>query len=66
MSSMKPGLSAPEDVYVLDPRPSPSVTLVTCYPFYYFGSRATAFHRARPARGSDAVRETVKGDVNGW
>ena len=28
----------PEDVYVLDARPNPSVTLVTCYPFYYFGS----------------------------
>ncbi len=28
---------APEDVFVLAPRPSPSLTLVTCYPFYYVG-----------------------------
>jgi sortase A len=28
----------PEDVSVLDPTPAPSVTLVTCYPFYFVGS----------------------------
>lgn len=28
----------PEDVSVLAPRPRPSVTLVTCYPFYFVGS----------------------------
>jgi sortase A len=28
----------PEDVSVLDPTPTPSLTLVTCYPFYYVGS----------------------------
>ncbi len=28
----------PEDVSVLDPTPSPAVTLVTCYPFYFIGS----------------------------
>ncbi len=28
----------PEDVYVLEPTPHPSVTLVTCYPFYFVGS----------------------------
>lgn len=28
----------PDDVYVLDPTPTPSVTLVTCFPFYYMGS----------------------------
>ena len=27
----------PTDVFVLAPRPSPSVTLVTCYPFYFVG-----------------------------
>ena len=27
----------PEDVYVLAPTPEPSVTLVTCYPFYFVG-----------------------------
>jgi sortase A len=28
----------PDDVSVLRPGPSPSITLVTCYPFYYIGS----------------------------
>jgi len=27
----------PQDVRVLGPRPTPSLTLVTCYPFYYTG-----------------------------
>ena len=27
----------PEDVSVLDPTPARSLTLVTCYPFYYVG-----------------------------
>ena len=27
----------PEDVWVLNPRTSPSITLVTCYPFYFIG-----------------------------
>jgi sortase A len=33
----------PDDVSVLDPTPSPSVTLVTCYPFYYVGSAPQRF-----------------------
>ena len=28
----------PEDVHVLAPTPEPSVTLVTCYPFYFVGN----------------------------
>jgi len=28
----------PDDVSVLDPTPAPSITLVTCYPFYFVGS----------------------------
>jgi len=28
----------PEDVSVLSPTPNPSLTLVTCFPFYYVGS----------------------------
>jgi len=28
----------PSDVSVLAPRSQPSVTLVTCYPFYFVGS----------------------------
>jgi sortase A len=29
---------SPEDVQVLDPTPVPTLTLITCYPFYYVGS----------------------------
>jgi sortase A len=31
-------LVKPADVSVLAPRPRPSITLVTCYPFYFVGS----------------------------
>ena len=33
----------PEDVSVLDPTASPSITLVTCYPFYFVGSAPQRF-----------------------
>ncbi len=33
----------PEDVWVLNPRPNPSLTLVTCYPFYFVGSAPERF-----------------------
>ena len=33
----------PDDVSVLDPTPIPSLTLVTCYPFYYIGSAPQRF-----------------------
>jgi sortase A len=33
----------PDDVSVLDPTPTPSVTLVTCYPFYFVGSAPQRF-----------------------
>jgi sortase A len=29
---------SPDDVHVLDPTPVPTLTLVTCYPFYFVGS----------------------------
>ena len=34
---------APEDVSVLDPTPVQSLTLVTCYPFYFIGSAPQRF-----------------------
>lgn len=34
---------SPTDVSVLAPRPSPHVTLVTCYPFYFIGSAPKRF-----------------------
>ena len=33
----------PEDVWVLDPTDRPTVTLVTCYPFYFVGSAPSRF-----------------------
>jgi sortase A len=33
----------PEDVSVLDPTPTPALTLVTCYPFYFVGSAPERF-----------------------
>ena len=43
-----------EDVSVLDPTPVPSLTLVTCYPFYYFGSAPQRFI-VRAARQADVI-----------
>ena len=34
---------SPSDVRVLQPRPSPSITLVTCYPFYFVGDAPKRF-----------------------
>jgi sortase A len=33
----------PPDVWVLEPTEVPSLTLVTCYPFYYVGSAPKRF-----------------------
>ncbi len=33
----------PEDVWVIDPTDAPSITLVTCYPFYHIGSAPQRF-----------------------
>jgi sortase A len=33
----------PEDIAVLKPRPEPSLTLVTCYPFYFVGDAPQRF-----------------------
>lgn len=46
----------PEDVSVLDPTPSPSVTLVTCYPFYFVGSAPQRFI-VRAVRTETTVRQ---------
>ena len=57
----------PADVWVLDPTPEPSLTLVTCYPFSYVGAAPERFvvratldavpHARGPLRGS--AGETV-------
>ena len=44
---------APEDVWVLQATPSPMVTLVTCYPFYFVGSAPQRYIvRAVPRSGT--------------
>ena len=44
----------PEDVSVLDPTPTRSLTLVTCYPFYFVGSAPQRFI-VRAVRVNDSV-----------
>jgi sortase A len=34
---------APEDVHVLDPTPAPTLTLVTCHPFFVLGHAPNRF-----------------------
>jgi hypothetical protein len=45
----------PEDVWVIDPTPVRSVTLVTCYPFYFIGSAPQRY----------IVRATLSSDSDG-
>jgi sortase A len=46
-------ITTPDDVSVIDPTPTPTVTLVGCYPFYHVGAAPKRFIvRAVPAAGS--------------
>ena len=52
---------SPSDVRVLQPRPSPSITLVTCYPFYFVGDAPKRFivHASlRSGPVSDKIKST--------
>ena len=51
------GSSTPEDVSVLDPTPTRSLTLVTCYPFYYVGP-APQRYIVRAVRGRHSGRSS--------
>jgi len=46
----------PDDVSVLDPTTAPSITLVTCYPFYFVGSAPQRFI-VRATRSIDSVTQ---------
>ena len=50
---------SPEDTWVLRPRPFASLTLVTCYPFYFVGSAPQRFivHASIADPGQPANRE---------
>ena len=43
---------APEDVQVLDPTPVPTLTLVTCFPFYFVGSAPKRYIITAPLKSS--------------
>jgi len=45
----------PEDVHVLRPRGEPSLTLVTCYPFYYVGNAPQRFIVHATLQGPESV-----------
>ena len=48
-------ITTPDDVSVIDPTPTPAVTLVGCYPFYHVGAAPKRFIvRAVPAAGSSS------------
>jgi sortase A len=49
----------PEDVSVLDPTPVRSLTLVTCYPFYFIGSAPRRFMSGR----SEPTKRFQKGEA---
>ncbi len=50
----------PEEIGVLDPTPTPELTLVTCYPFHYVGPAPKRYvvraHRLRAAGASPPTR----------
>jgi len=48
----------PSDVSVLDPTATPSLTLVTCYPFYFVGSAPQRFIVRAVRVGSHVQRKT--------
>jgi sortase A len=55
----------PEDVSVLDPTPTPTITLVTCYPFYFVGSAPQRFIvRAERVAHSDTNRGRAASPLN--
>jgi sortase A len=67
---------SPIDVEVLGPTTEPTLTLVTCYPFYYVGDAPERFIvRAqrtrvelwsdRPARERDAASQSAASDIAG-
>lgn len=51
---------APEDVSVLNPRAGPSLTLVTCYPFYFVGSAPQRYIvSASPDRATESAVQSA-------
>jgi sortase A len=55
----------PNDVHVLEPRPVPSLTLVTCYPFYFIGSAPLRYvvHASRTGFEPQQYNSTEQGSL---
>ena len=55
----------PNDVHVLGPRAVPSLTLVTCYPFYFIGSAPQRYvvHASRTEVGMQKYKPTEQGSL---
>jgi sortase A len=55
-------VTSPQDVSVLKPRPAPSITLVTCFPFYFVGSAPERYIVSASLRADaqTAARENVR------
>lgn len=56
---MRTNVVEPRDVWVLDPTPEPTLTLVTCYPFTYVGSAPQRFI-VRAALREPSVRASAE------
>lgn len=52
---------SPSDVSVLQPRPRPSLTLVTCYPFHFIGSAPRRYIVQATLAGSDGGAKPPSG-----
>jgi sortase A len=59
---------SPDDAWVLRPRPAASLTLVTCYPFYFVGNAPQRFivhasiaDTGQPANGEEQSSSAGKG-----
>ncbi len=50
---------SPHDVSVLDATPSPTVTLVTCYPFYFVGDAPRRYIVRAVRRGPSAEKASI-------
>ena len=50
----------PDDVQVLDPGPKPSITLVTCYPFYFFGHAPQRYIVKASLQRTDSITDLNK------
>jgi sortase A len=56
---------SPNDVSVLGPRPAPSLTLITCYPFYFIGSAPQRYvvHASRIGFEPQKCNSTEQGSL---